>query len=106
MTALDDVLKELSGPGRATFLARLVKEVSLAGRGLYPATGTSVERSAEGLLGINEAIQVVGTQLLADATGRGGYPDRAFMDELLHRANYGNARAEVLYAIQRALGAR
>lgn len=99
-------LQLLAGPDRIRFLARLAGSLVLAARGEYVEAGQSVDRAWVALRAVNEMVLVISAQLTSAAEGRDpAYPDAAFLDVLLEKADVGQCRHALAWAITQAVEA-
>ena len=87
-TSLRDRATEALGSDRyAPFLARVAWELVVANRGLYPEPETVAYRQLGAMICVNEILHSLTSQYLSDfGDGRGGYSDRALIDDVLGKS--------------------
>lgn len=98
------MVDRISAGDRANFLARLVWELTVAGRTLYPPHSTPEYEAARPQIGINELLHRTAEQLGA-TLGDGTWvaPDDQLVDYLIGQTRAWGQTGTLLYAIERTL---
>jgi len=98
-----NAVARLGSRSRSRFLGLLVGELAVAGRCFYVEAGNTPDTALAGLRCVNECLNVLGNQFLANIGSGASYPDNAFVHSVLQSAQVDGCEQVVRAAIQRAL---